>query len=175
MGQSVGQEFINARAIMTFIEQHFPVEMLNQVALSEGNSKKPVYRMHKWWARRLGSVFRAIVLSVFGDKEKLRQVFVNLIQNAIKYTESGSVLVIAEVEEKFCKITVKDTGIGIPEGDLNRIFERFYRVDKARSRAVGGTGLGLAIVKHIIEAHDSKIEVKSKLNEGTEFSFRLKK
>ena len=114
-------------------------------------------------------------ISVFGDKEKLRQVFVNLIQNAIKYTESGSVLVIAEVEEKFCKITVKDTGIGIPEGDLNRIFERFYRVDKARSRAVGGTGLGLAIVKHIIEAHDSKIEVKSKLNEGTEFSFRLKK
>ena len=114
-------------------------------------------------------------ISVFGDKEKLRQVFVNLIQNAIKYTESGSVLVIAEVEEKFCKITVKDTGIGIPEGDLNRIFERFYRVDKARSRAVGGTGLGLAIVEHIVEAHDSKIEVKSKLNEGTEFSFRLKK
>ena len=55
---------------MTFIEQHFPVEMLNQVALSEGNSKKPIYRMHKWWARRLGSVFRTIVLSVFGDKEE---------------------------------------------------------------------------------------------------------
>lgn len=114
-------------------------------------------------------------LSVFGDKEKLKQVFVNLIQNAIKYTEAGSVEIIVEDEGKFCRIRIKDTGIGIPEEDINRIFERFYRVDKARSRAVGGTGLGLAIVKHIVEAHDSKIEVKSKLNEGTEFSFRLKK
>lgn len=114
-------------------------------------------------------------ITVFGDRDKLRQVFVNLIQNSIKYTETGSVEVIAEEEEQFCKITIRDTGIGIPEEDINRIFERFYRVDKARSRAVGGTGLGLAIVKHIIEAHNSKIEVNSRLNEGSEFSFRLKK
>lgn len=114
-------------------------------------------------------------LQLFGDKNKLRQVFVNLIQNAIKYTEKGSVEIYIEEEKKFGLIRVKDTGIGIPEEDINRIFERFYRVDKARSRAVGGTGLGLAIVKHIIEAHGSKIEVKSKLNEGSEFSFRLKK
>lgn len=114
-------------------------------------------------------------LELFGDKNKLRQVFINLIQNAIKYTEHGKVEVIVEEEKKFGLIKIKDTGIGIPEEDLNRIFERFYRVDKARSRAVGGTGLGLAIVKHIIEAHGSKIEVKSRLNEGTEFSFRLKK
>lgn len=114
-------------------------------------------------------------LTVFGDKDKLRQVFVNLIQNAIKYTEEGTVSVIVEEETKFCRVIIRDTGIGIPDEDINRIFERFYRVDKARSRAVGGTGLGLAIVKHIIEAHDSKIEVKSKYNFGSEFSFRLKK
>ncbi len=114
-------------------------------------------------------------LLVFGDKEKLRQVFINLLQNAIKYTDEGSVEIVLEVEKKFVNIIIRDTGIGIPDEDLNRIFERFYRVDKARSRAVGGTGLGLAIVKHIIEAHNSKILVKSRLGEGSEFSFRLKK
>ena len=113
-------------------------------------------------------------LNVYGDKDKLRQVFVNLIQNAIKYTGKGRVEIIIDIEDKHCIVRVKDTGIGIPEDALSRIFERFYRVDKARSRAVGGTGLGLAIVKHIIEAHNSKIEVNSKLDEGSEFSFKLK-
>ena len=114
-------------------------------------------------------------LQVFGDKDKLRQVMVNLIINAIKYTEKGSVEVGVIEEEKRCKIYVRDTGIGIAEKDLGRIFERFYRVDKDRSRAVGGTGLGLAIVKHIVDAHHSKTEVKSKLGKGSEFSFYLKK
>jgi len=114
-------------------------------------------------------------LQVFGDKEKLKQVFVNLLQNAIKYTDEGSVEILLDEEKKFVNISVKDTGIGIPEEDLNRVFERFYRVDKARSRAVGGTGLGLAIVKHIVEAHNSKIMVQSKLKEGSTFSFKLKK
>ena len=114
-------------------------------------------------------------LEVFGDKEKLKQVFVNLIQNAIKYTDKGTVEVIVEEVKKSVRFIVKDTGIGIPEISINRIFERFYRVDKARSRAAGGTGLGLAIVKHILEAHSSTIEVKSVLNEGSEFFFKLKK
>lgn len=114
-------------------------------------------------------------LQVFGDKEKLRQVFVNLLQNAIKYTDEGTVEILLEEEKKFVNIAIRDTGIGIPDEDLNRVFERFYRVDKARSRAVGGTGLGLAIVKHIIEAHNSKIIVQSKLGEGSIFSFKLKK
>ncbi len=70
---------------------------------------------------------------------------------------------------------MKDTGEGIPEQDINRIFERFYRVDKSRSKEKGGTGLGLAIVKHILEGHQSKIEVKSKFGEGSEFRFTLKK
>jgi two-component system phosphate regulon sensor histidine kinase PhoR len=114
-------------------------------------------------------------LQVYADKDKLKQVFVNLLQNAIKYTDAGTVEVILVEEKKFVDVIIKDTGIGIPEEDLDRIFERFYRVDKARSRAVGGTGLGLAIVKHIVEAHGSKIMVQSKLGEGSQFSFKLKK
>lgn len=114
-------------------------------------------------------------LQLYGDKIRLRQVLVNLIINAIKYTEKGKIEIVIEEETKYGKIIVRDTGIGIPEGDLDRIFERFYRVDKARARNVGGTGLGLAIAKHIVEAHNSHIEVKSKVGEGTEFSFLLKK
>ena len=114
-------------------------------------------------------------LEVFGDKEKLRQVLVNLILNAIKYTEKGKVEILVEEENKRAKVIVRDTGIGIPENYLDRIFERFFRVDKARSRSLGGTGLGLAIVKHIIEAHNSKVEVTSKEGKGSEFSFLLKK
>lgn len=114
-------------------------------------------------------------LQVFGDKERLRQVFVNLIQNAIKYTDEGNVEIVLEEEKKYVNIVVKDTGIGIPKEDIDRIFERFYRVDKARSKAVGGTGLGLAIVKHIIDAHSSKIFVESVPGSGSKFSFKLKK
>ena len=114
-------------------------------------------------------------LQLFGDKNKLKQVFVNLLTNAVKYTESGSVKIFVREEENYGQIVIKDTGIGIPEEDIPRIFERFFRVDKARSRSVGGTGLGLAIVKHIVEAHGSKVEVKSEPGQGSEFSFRLKK
>lgn len=112
-------------------------------------------------------------LELLGDKEKLKQVFINIIQNAIKYTEKGRVEVFVEEDKKFVKFIIKDTGIGIPEKSIGRIFERFYRIDKARSRSVGGTGLGLAIVKHILEAHNSTIEVKSVINKGSEFSFEL--
>jgi len=114
-------------------------------------------------------------LEVFGDKDKLRQVLVNLILNSIKYTEKGKIEVLVEEEGKHAKIIVRDTGIGIPENYLDRIFERFFRIDKARSRSQGGTGLGLAIVKHIIEAHNSKVVVTSKEGVGSEFSFLLKK
>ncbi len=114
-------------------------------------------------------------LQLFGDKDRLKQVLVNLISNAIKYTDKGRIDLFVAEESKYGKIIVKDTGSGISEEDLSRIFERFYRVDKDRSRAVGGTGLGLAIVKHIIDAHSSKIEVNSELGRGSEFSFKLKK
>lgn len=114
-------------------------------------------------------------IEVFGDKERLKQVLVNLIQNAIKYTQpNGSITISYERTENNVNVSVKDTGIGIPEEHLSRIFERFYRVDKERSREAGGTGLGLAIVKHIVEAHGSKIDVQSNIGEGSTFSFTLK-
>jgi two-component system, OmpR family, phosphate regulon sensor histidine kinase PhoR len=114
-------------------------------------------------------------LQLFGDKEKIKQVMTNLIQNGIRYTETGGVEIMVEEEEKSGKIIVNDTGIGIAPEYLDRIFERFFRVNKARSKEAGDSGLGLAIVKHILDAHGTKIEVQSKLNEGTSFSFRLKK
>lgn len=111
---------------------------------------------------------------VFGDEQKLQQVFTNLIDNAIKYTpEHGKVMVSLDVKDKEVIIKIEDNGIGIPSKDIKRIFERFYRVDKTRSRDIGGSGLGLSIVKHILEAHSSQIRVKSELNKGTIFEFSL--
>lgn len=111
---------------------------------------------------------------VFGDEQNLQQVLINLIDNAIKYTpENGNVKISLEVKEKEVVIKIEDNGIGIPSKDLKRIFERFYRVDKTRSRDIGGSGLGLSIVKHILEAHSSQIKVESELNKGTKFEFSL--
>jgi two-component system, OmpR family, phosphate regulon sensor histidine kinase PhoR len=109
-----------------------------------------------------------------GDPERLTQVINNLAENAIKYNVQGGRVEIGwhKADEKV-EIYVADTGRGIPREHLPRIFERFYRVDKERSRAVGGTGLGLAIVKHIIEAHGSRVEVQSEVNKGSRFSFAL--
>jgi two-component system phosphate regulon sensor histidine kinase PhoR len=113
---------------------------------------------------------------VYGDKARLRQALINLIDNAIKYTDpGGSVTCIARVSQSQCEIVIRDSGCGIPAQHLPRIFERFYRVDKDRSREVGGTGLGLAIVKHIVEAHGSVIEVTSTVGKGSIFSFKLKR
>ena len=112
---------------------------------------------------------------VYGDKERLTQVFTNLIDNAIKYNViNGKVNVGAQRDGAQVVIYVQDSGIGIPIEHQSRIFERFYRVDKDRSRAVGGTGLGLAIVKHILEAHHTTISVSSEVGVGTQISFTLK-
>ena len=110
-----------------------------------------------------------------GDEDRLRQIFVNLLSNAISYTpEGGKIFVnISLTEQEKVQITIKDTGIGIPEKDLPRIFERFYRVDKARSRGSGGTGLGLSIVKHLVEMHKGTITVESTVGEGTTFTLEL--
>ncbi|GAB3924285.1 sensor histidine kinase [Larkinella terrae] len=111
---------------------------------------------------------------VKADPQRITQVLTNLIENAIKYgNDGGKVLVSFEAEKKHYNVLVRDNGPGIPPEHLNRIFERFYRVDKSRSKERGGTGLGLAIVKHILNAHKSKITVMSKPDKGTTFSFKL--
>ena len=108
------------------------------------------------------------------DKEKISQVIINLISNAIRYTNlNGEILIKLYKKSDFIKIIVKDNGIGIPEESLDYIFERFYRVDKSRCRNTGGTGVGLTICKSIVDLHKGKIEVKSKLNEGSEFIITL--
>lgn len=110
------------------------------------------------------------------DADRLKQVFLNLITNAIAYTPKGGTifLSLAELQSKIV-IKIKDTGIGIEKKEIPRIFERFYRVDKARSRNSGGTGLGLAIVKHLVEAHKGNIIVKSEVGNGTTFIIELNK
>lgn len=113
---------------------------------------------------------------VSADKEKIRQVIINLIDNSVKYgIENGSTKVSFFDMDENLLIEVTDNGIGVAQQDIQRLFERFYRTDRGRSREQGGTGLGLAIVKHIIEAHRQTINVRSTLGIGTTFAFTLKK
>lgn len=116
-------------------------------------------------------------IPVKADKQKIKQVFVNLIENALKYgNENGSVVAgCYEMDDKHVYVEISDDGPGIAEEHLSRIFERFYRADRSRARAIGGTGLGLAIVKHIIEAHGQTVNVRSKLGVGSSFGFTLDK
>tara|TARA_B100000579_G_C22803302_1_gene841107 strand:+ start:963 stop:1796 length:834 start_codon:yes stop_codon:yes gene_type:complete len=115
------------------------------------------------------------VLKVFGDEKKIHQVLINLITNSIKYgVDDGTIEVKLEKNDNSKVIvSIIDNGLGIPKGDLARIFERFYRVEKTRNRDEGGSGLGLSIVKHIIDAHDEKISVQSEDGVGSNFSFSL--
>ena len=109
-----------------------------------------------------------------GDELRLQQVFTNLIDNAIKYSPEDTVVSVSLTQSlNNAIITVQDQGIGMAPEDVSRIFERFYRVDKGRSRQAGGTGLGLSIVKQIVEQHGGSIEVKSVINEGTTFTVTL--
>ncbi len=118
-------------------------------------------------------------LWIEADEDRLHQIMINLLSNSIKYTpENGKVKVVAEIltedqQQEQMRITVIDTGIGIPKKDLPRIFERFYRVDKARSRNSGGTGLGLSIVKHLVEQHKGNIRIESKEDFGTRIIIEL--
>jgi len=112
----------------------------------------------------------------YANEVDVEQVLLNIISNAIKYTpEGGKIAVKVEQIGDYAEILVKDNGIGIPKEDLPRIFERFYRVDKARSRDVGGTGLGLAIVKHIVKNLGGTINVKSEFGKGSEFTVNIPK
>jgi two-component system phosphate regulon sensor histidine kinase PhoR len=108
------------------------------------------------------------------DENRLQEVIYNLLDNAVKYSRpGGTVFLRAEIEGDRVRISVADEGVGIPEADLPRIFERFYRADKARSRELGGTGLGLSIVKHIVQRHGGTVEAASELGKGTTISVLL--
>jgi two-component system phosphate regulon sensor histidine kinase PhoR len=111
--------------------------------------------------------------AIKGDPFKLEQLFVNIVDNAVKYTEKGEITINLSHAERDIFVTIEDTGIGIPESELPRIFERFYVVDKSRSRRLGGTGLGLSIVKHIALLHSGEVTVKSTSGQGTKVTVRL--
>ena len=112
---------------------------------------------------------------LLGDRERIRQVLTNLVENAVKYNEAGGHVEVAarERETGEVRVAVVDDGIGIPPEALGRLTERFFRVDKSRSRGPGGTGLGLAIVKHLLEAHGQRLDVESRVGYGSTFSFTL--
>lgn len=120
------------------------------------------------------SIKESNVKYIIGDSDKFKQMIINLVDNAIKYTENGGKVTIGtELEDNKNIIWVQDTGVGIPKEHIDRLFERFYRVDKARSRAQGGTGLGLAIVKHIVLGFDGTINVESEVGKGSKFIITL--
>lgn len=147
--------FSLAREVIEFLE--IKAKKRNNTITFGSNYEKPIY--------------------VLADKERIRQVLINLIDNSIKYghSENGKTQISFFDMDENILIEVTDNGNGIDENDLPRIFERFYRTDKGRSREQGGSGLGLAIVKHIIEAHDQTINVRSTPGVGTTFAFTLRK
>ncbi|GAA0069462.1 HAMP domain-containing sensor histidine kinase [Clostridium sardiniense] len=147
------------------MEEFLPDDIIDDVIniLSEQASRKDIKV----------TFYRDNINYILGQRDKFLQMALNIIENAIKYSEEGAKVDIKSFSRNgYYNFIVRDTGIGIPEYDLPRIFERFYRVDKARKS--GGTGLGLAIVKHIVKSFGGTIEVKSVLNEGTEFIFKIK-
>lgn len=110
---------------------------------------------------------------LYCNQDRIKQMLINLIDNAIKYTEKGEVQISCIKEADKIKITIRDSGIGIPKEHISRLFERFYRVDRGRSRKMGGTGLGLSIVKHIVKLYEGDIQVESKLGQGSIFTVIL--
>jgi two-component system phosphate regulon sensor histidine kinase PhoR len=127
--------------------------------------------------KKISLELRAIhpALSVDADRHYLELIFMNLLDNAIKYTPEGGTITITirKQNENYAEVAIQDTGVGIPKEDLPRIFERFYRVEKGRSREYEGTGLGLSIVKHIVQAHSGKVWAESEVGKGSVFYFTL--
>jgi two-component system phosphate regulon sensor histidine kinase PhoR len=140
----------------------------NSVKLLEMNS------VEKGVALKLSGMTDAV--TVLADQRSIEQVFFNLLDNGIKYTPSGGeVTVGTELSENDVTVVISDTGSGIPMQSLTRVFERFYRVDAARSREQGGTGLGLAIVKHIVQLHGGTVSVESPHGQGATFRVTLRR
>jgi two-component system phosphate regulon sensor histidine kinase PhoR len=153
-------------------ESAFVIENINLASLAEN-----ILKVFEQGAREKGIqlklVARKDLKTIQADPFKLEQMFINLLDNAIKYTEKGEVSVSLGQGDFKSIIEIKDTGIGIPASHLPRIFERFYVVDKSRSKKFGGTGLGLSIVKHIVLLHGGAIDVESSLGIGTKFTITL--
>ncbi len=157
--------------LLSFIENNDKMS-LDKVSIYE--VFKEVYEMTSYMAKskniNLDYEFNNNEIITLSNRDYIKQVFLNLVDNAIKYTpENRSIKVEVKKENDIITIKVIDEGLGIPKDDVDRIFERFYRVDKARSRDVGGTGLGLAITKHIVKSLGGSITVNSELNKGSEF------
>lgn len=161
-------------------------DLLTISRLESGHTtlKKAVFPIEPLW-RELEMLFLAKAdqkgltldfqgkLDIYGDRDQIKQILINLIDNAIKYSDKGSIIIAAKQGPRNITLSVTDKGPGIPAEEHSRLFERFYRVDKARSRAQGGTGLGLSIVKHIAEEHNGKPFVKSNPGEGSTFGVEL--
>jgi two-component system phosphate regulon sensor histidine kinase PhoR len=114
------------------------------------------------------------VRPVRGDEDRLGQVLINLVHNAVKFSPDGGEIVVGvREEEQEIRVWVRDPGIGVPAADLGRIFERFYKVDRARVRGRGGTGLGLSIARHVVESHGGRIWAESREGEGSTFAFTI--
>lgn len=148
-----------------------PVDLSEIISLEEGSAQAAAARKDIRFAVEPSSADAA---RVRGDAGLLREVLRNLLDNAIQYTPSGGkISVNVKSNGNFAVVTVSDSGIGIPQAEQSRIFERFYRVDDARSREAGGTGLGLAIAKHVVESHGGRIWVESAVGEGSKFHFSV--
>jgi two-component system phosphate regulon sensor histidine kinase PhoR len=154
---------------MKIIKSYFPVNELIKNIIKEF--------MNIASAKNISIQFESNIdgnTNVFGDSDRIKQVLINLVDNAIKYTpEGGKIIMKTNLKGNDVKIRIEDTGLGIPQKDISKIFERFYRVDKNRSRDLGGSGLGLSIVKHILALHDSQILVESEEGKGSIFEFNL--
>ena len=123
--------------------------------------------------KRIDLSVETVPVTIQADPSRMEQVVINLVENGLKYTDAGSVKARVFIEDNEAVFQVVDTGIGIPENAVDHLFERFYRVDKARSRGTGGTGLGLAIVEKIVALHNGYIQVSSQLGQGSTFTVRL--
>lgn len=165
------QEIIN----LSRLQDSDPLQMAETLLLNDLIAEAVDQCQTTSTARQIGiSVSNDVAVTVFGDRDQLLMAMNNLIENAINYSPPNTkVSVSTSLQDDIVTISVADQGIGIPESDLERIFERFYRVDPARSRETGGTGLGLSIVKHVATKHGGDITVWSAPNVGSTFALRL--
>jgi two-component system phosphate regulon sensor histidine kinase PhoR len=165
---------INDILILSDIETHIDEKSEN---IDVNSTIKDIYYLMQQTADKKSIKLNIIgkdVSNLYGNTDRFKQMIINLVDNGIKYSEEGdSVFIGTKIEKNCCVIWVEDTGIGIPKENISRLFERFYRVDKARSRARGGTGLGLAIVKHIVIAFNGTIEVESEIGKGSKFIVKI--